>query len=304
MNRTRPNFFIVGAPKSGTTALFEYLSGHPQICMATYKEPHYFADDLQGYARAESLQEYLGFFQHCDDRAVAIGEGSVWYLRSRNALPNIHAFAPEARIIIMLRNPVELVHSFHAQAMYSYIEDEADLETAWHLQDRRRRGERIPVGNQAIQTLMYADMARLGEQVENALGVFPLQQVRIIFFEDFVADTRQVYRDTLSFLGVDDDQRTSFPPVNEAKRHRLAWLGKATLQAPKPIVASVRFVRQKTGLDPMRVVRAVRQWNTVKQSKAPMTDAFRQELIEYFHDDVRLLERLTGRDLSHWLSGS
>jgi hypothetical protein len=269
--------------------------------MAAYKEPHYFADDMQGYGRADSLEEYLGFFSHCDDRAKAIGEGSVWYLRSRTALQNIRNFAPDARIVIMLRNPVELVHSFHAQALYSYIEDEADLETAWNLQEARQRGERIPAGNQVIQTLMYGDLGRLGEQVENALSIFPGEQVRIIYFEDFVVDTLQAYRETLSFLGVDDDGRTSFPPVNEAKRHRFKWLGKATLQAPSPIVGAVRFVRKTTGLDPMRVVRAVRHWNTVKQPKAIMSDKFRRELVEYFHDDIRLLERLTQRDLSHWL---
>ena len=299
---SKPNFFIVGAPKSGTTALFEYLSSHPQICMAAYKEPHYFADDMQGYGRAESLEEYLSFFSHCSDKALAVGEGSVWYLRSRNALRNIRDFSPDARIIIMLRNPIELVHSFHAQAMYSYIEDEADLEAAWNLQDLRRQGQRIPEGNQVVETLMYGDLGRLGEQVENALSIFPKEQVQIIFFEDFVADTLQAYRNTLSFLGVDQDERTDFPPVNEAKRHRFKWLGKATLQAPVPVVAAVRFVRKSTGMDPMRVVRAIRQWNTARQPKALLSDGFRRELAEYFQDDVRLLERLTERDLSHWLA--
>ena len=201
----------------------------------------------------------------------------------------------------MLRNPVELVRSFYAQAIYSYIEDETDLEAAWRLQDLRRQGERIPAGNQVIETLLYGDMARLGEQVERALSIFPAERVRVIYFEDFVADTRRAYKDTLSFLGVDDDGRTSFPPVNEAKRHRFEWLGKATLQAPKPVVAAVRFVRKSTGMDPMRVVRAVRQWNTARQPKADLSDEFRQELIEYFREDVHLLEQLTARDLSHWL---
>jgi hypothetical protein len=301
MTEVRPNFFIVGAPKSGTTALFEYLSSHPRICMASYKEPHYFADDMQGYARAESIEEYLGFFRHCAG-AAAIGEGSVWYLRSKNALRNIRRFVPEARIIIMLRNPVDLVHSFHAQALYSYIEDEANFETAWKLQDARRRGHNIPAGNQAVETLMYADMARLGEQVENALSIFPEEQLRIIFFDDFIADTLQVYQDTLTFLGVDIDERTSFPHVNEAKRHRVEWLGKATLQAPAPVVAAVRSVRKRTGVDPMRFVRVIRKWNTAKQPKANLSDDFRHELIDYFRDDVRLLERLTQRDLCHWLT--
>lgn len=302
MNRVKPNFFIVGAPKAGTTALFEYLSAHPDICMASYKEPHYFADDLQGYGRAESLDEYLGFFGHCSERAIAVGEGSVWYLRSKVALRNIHEFAPDARIIAMLRNPIELVQSFHAQALYSYIEDEPDLETAWRLQDERRLGQKIPAGNQVVETLLYGDMARLGEQVRIARSVFPQEQIKLIFFEDLVADTHGIYRDTLSFLGVPDDGRTAFPVINEAKGHRFEWLGHATLQAPRPVVEAVRYVRRTTGFDPMRVVRAIRNWNTVKQKKAPVSDQFRQELINYFRDDIALLASLTNRDLSHWLS--
>jgi len=301
VSKPRPNFFIVGAPKAGTTALYEYLREHPGVCMASYKEPHFFATDMIGYARAKTLAEYLGFFRHCSDNAIAIGEGSVWYLRSREALENIREFAPEGRIIVMLRNPVDLVRSFHAQALYSYIEEEKDLETAWRLQDVRAKGEHIPPGCQAVQTLMYRDLARLGEQVQRALDIFPTEQVKLIFFEDFIADTRREFESVLSFLGVEGNNRKSFPSVNEAKAHRIEWLGKFTMQAPSPIVKSVRAIRRTTGLDPMQMVRKLRKWNSAAKPKKKIGDEFRKELIEYFAEDVKLLAKLTNRDLSHWL---
>lgn len=297
----RPDFFIVGAPKAGTTALYEYLCEHPGVCMASYKEPHYFATDLTGYARAETLAEYLSFFRHCSDDAVAIGEGSVWYLRSKTALRNIRDFAPDSRIIVMLRNPIDLVRSFHAQALYSYIEEESDLEAAWRLQDRRASGEGIPPGCQAIETLMYRDMARLGEQVQRAIDIFTPQQVKLIFFEDFVADTRSEFESVLGFLGLKSNFRASFPKVNEAKAHRIGWLGKLTMQAPAPIVGVVRAVRRTTGLDPMRAVRKLRAWNSAVEPKRQISEEFRRELVEYFREDVDLLAALTQRDLSHWL---
>lgn len=300
MSSRRPNFFIVGAPKAGTTSLYEYLRMHPNICMASYKEPHYFADDLKNYGRAESLQEYLSFFRHCDDSAIAVGEGSVWYLRSKTALKNIREFAPESRIIVMLRNPVELVRSFHAQALYSFIEDEEDLERAWNLQDRRASGKCIPSGNQVIETLMYRDMARLGEQVARAMTIFPREQIKLIFFEDFIADTRREYMAILDFLCVPCDGRASFPPINEAKGHRFEWLGKATSHAPRPVVNAVHLVRRTTGLDPMKMIRRVRHWNTSARPKQAINVEFRRVLAAYFEDDIRLLEQLTGRDLSHW----
>ena len=297
----RPNFFIVGAPKAGTTALYEYLSAHPRICMAAYKEPHFFASDLKGYARAESMEEYLGFFRHCSKDALAVGEGSVWYLRSKDALPAIRSFAPEARIIAMLRNPIDLVRSFHGQALYSYIEEEADLEVAWRLQTARSQGKHIPPGAQAIETLMYGHMARLGEQVQRAMEIFPAQQIKLVFFEDFVSDTLREYESVLEFLGLESAGMTHFPPVNEAKGHRFSLLGKMLMQAPKPVVSAVRGLRRSTGLDVMRFVRRVRDWNSIAKPKAQVSDTLRAELVDYFRDDVALLGRITGRNLDHWL---
>ena len=140
----KPNFFIVGAPKCGTTALYEYLRPHPNIFMSEVKEPHFFAKDFGAYPRIKTLREYNAIFAGSTEEHLRVGEASVYYLRSSVAIANIHEFNPEARLIAMFRNPVEMVHSFHSQLLYISEETVADFETAWRLQERRSRGLDLP----------------------------------------------------------------------------------------------------------------------------------------------------------------
>lgn len=94
----KPNFFIIGAPKCGTTALCEYLRAHPRIGMSIPKEPHYFCTDCTTRFRTiYTQQEYLRCFDHVQDGCAVAGEGSVWYLFSEAAVVNILRFAPDAK---------------------------------------------------------------------------------------------------------------------------------------------------------------------------------------------------------------
>jgi hypothetical protein len=129
----RPNFFIVGAPKCGTTALYEYLRLHPNIFMPQYKEPHSFATDLGAYPLIKSPDAYAELFRDACGRHLRVGEASVYYLRSSTAIANIHDFDPEAKIIALFRNPVDLVHALHAQLLYVGEEVVPDFEAAWRL---------------------------------------------------------------------------------------------------------------------------------------------------------------------------
>jgi hypothetical protein len=109
----KPNFFLVGAPKSGTTAMVQYLATHPDIFMAK-KEMHFFGGDLRFRAPfyRHNLNEYLAEFQGCNGHC-RVGEASVWYLLSSQAASEIYAFKPAANIIVMLREPVEMLYSLY-----------------------------------------------------------------------------------------------------------------------------------------------------------------------------------------------
>ena len=145
----KPDFFLIGAPKCGTTALATYLSEHPNILLSDPKEPQYFCKDLKWYGNpVKSDEDYLRrFFPGLEGSPAAIvGEASSLYLYSKVAVPNILSFQPEAKFIVMLRNPVEMAYSLHSMLCFQGEEDEKDFLKAWHLQDQRRAGRFIPDG--------------------------------------------------------------------------------------------------------------------------------------------------------------
>src|SRR5438309_7571224 len=110
-----PFFFIVGAPKCGTSAMTDYLRQHPAVG-TVLKGPHYFGSDLAVRPRVDTEAEYLALYRECGKRLA--GDASVFYLHSMNAAPEIKAFAPGARIVAMLRNPVDMLHSLHSQLVF------------------------------------------------------------------------------------------------------------------------------------------------------------------------------------------
>jgi len=297
----RPNFFIVGAPKCGTTALYSYLQTHSNIFMPRRKEPHFFLEDLPGYREPMTLDAYLELFSRSLPQQTAIGEATPLYLFSSVAIARIHDFDPQARIIAMLRNPVEMVRSFHRQMVYNCEEDEKDLQRAWRLQEPRRRGEHLPAISPYPQFLQYAEVARLGMQVERLLGIFPRDQVKVVLFDDFKRDPRSVYEEILDFLGVPQDGRSDFRPVNVSKQQRFDSLARS-LRNPPPWAARMRdTLKRSLGLKQSGIGVFLNRINTRKQDHVPIPDALRLEMIDTFHDDVLLLGRLLERDLSHWL---
>ena len=116
----RPNFFILGAPKCGTTSLATWLGAHPQVYMSPDKEPHYFnADDR--HPGVSSLERYEQLFAGAGAEHAAVGEASVWYLYSKVAVANIEEYCQEPRYIVCLRNPVDMAHSLHEQQVVNGI---------------------------------------------------------------------------------------------------------------------------------------------------------------------------------------
>ena len=297
----KPNFFIVGAPKCGTTALYEYLRHHPNIFMSEVKEPHFFAKDLGSYPRIKTLEDYTELFTRSTDRHSSVGEASVYYLRSAVALANIRAFNPEAKIIAMFRNPVDMVHSLHSQLLYWSEEVERDFEAAWRLQERRSRGLDLPPGSRGGFLVQYHEVGRFGTQTERVLSVFPAEQVKLILYDDFTASPASVYTDVVEFLKIPHDGRTEFPRINENKRARMSWLRQLYRKPPVVLKSTVRSLKQAVGDEEIAgLQKKIVELNTVKERRPPLSAEFRAELVNTFRDEVSLLSRLMNRDLSHW----
>ncbi|HEY3117949.1 MAG TPA: sulfotransferase domain-containing protein [Chloroflexota bacterium] len=299
---TKPNFFIVGAPKCGTTALYEYLRPHPNIFMPKVKEPHFFAKDLGTYPRIKTLEEYIRLFAASAEEHLRVGEASVYYLRSSVAIPNIYEFNPGARIIAMFRNPVEMVHALHSQLLYVAEETVSDFETAWRLQERRSQGFDLPPASRGAFLLQYAQFARFGTQAERLLSTFPRAQVKLILYDDFATSPQMVYDEVIDFLGIPHDNRTEFPRINENKRAKTAWFKQFSRKPPPALRTAFRSLKRAVGAEEIGAVKKkIVSLNTVQERRPPLAPELRAELVETFRDEVARLSRLLNRDLSHWV---
>jgi hypothetical protein len=300
-SQRRADFFLVGAPKCGTTSLAEYLRAHPNIFMCLPKEPFFFCEDFPGLPRVATLDAYVKLFRDAPAEALALGEASAMYLYSKVALENVRRFNPDARIIVMVRNPVELAHSFHSEMLYAQNEDELDFARAWKLQAERAKGRRVPPLCWESSFLQYRDVARLGVQVERLLTVFPRNQIHLIVFEDFVRDTQRVYERVLTFLGLSSDGRSEFPRMNQNKIVRSRWIARFTQRPPAPLTRAARATKEALGIQRLSFLGSLRNLNLKRGSREPLSRSVRERIIKEFADDVDLLSSLLDRDFSYWV---
>jgi len=294
----RPNLFIVGAPKSATTAMYSYLSKHPQIYMSPVKEPYYFGQDLvyHNYQRPTE-QDYLNLFEQATDELV-LGEASITYLVSTNAAKEIKAFNPSACILIMLRNPVDMMYSMHSQALFTKVETVEDFAEALGLEEVRKRGEQIPDTTTILSFILYRELASYGTQVKRYLDVFDPSQIFVIIYDDFVKDTEFFYRQTLQFLGVDDTIKPdAFQRVNQNKRRRNEWFSNILRH---PIVkTSVRTLIPSYELR-QSIAEKISPLTIVHEKRQPLAPELRMTLQKELYLEVEALSQLLDRDLTYW----
>jgi hypothetical protein len=218
-----PDFYIVGHPKSGTTALYGALRSHPQIFMPELKEPVYFATELprqaHRYTAPETLDEYLALFAPALPGQLT-GEASASYLWSRAAAAGIAELRPDARIVAILRDPASFLHSFHLQLVQSHNESEKDFARALSLEDARREGREIPRRSSWPQLLLYSEQVRYVEQLRRYQDAFGAEQVLVLIYDDFRAEGEGTVRKVLEFLGVDPDSPVDLTEANPSVRMR------------------------------------------------------------------------------------
>ncbi len=302
----KPDFFIVGAPKCGTTALTQYLSAHPDIFMAR-KEMHHFGNDLhfgaQFYRRDAAA--YLAEFQEWQNQARA-GEASVWYLYSKTAAAEIKAFNPDARVIIMLREPVDMLHSLFYQFRFDGNEPLDNFERALAAEGDRHEGRRIGRQTYLVQGLFYRETIRFAEQVKRYFDAFGRDRVHIVLYDDLIADVAGVYRRTLEFLEVDARfGPDNFKAVNNNKFIRNRMLRalfndrfvRSTILAIRPCLPRPIF----SGMQKLDA--ALRGLNSRAAKRPPLSTEFQRQLRAEFAREVDRLGELLGRDLSHWHHG-
>jgi len=295
-----PNFFIVGAPKCGTTSIYEYLCQHPQVFMTRWKEPHFWSTDLYRPGRISEERYYKLFEEGAGKQRV--GEASTEYLYSPKACENIKRVFPDAKIIIMLRNPVDMIHSGHSQRLWHGRENIPVFEEALEAELDRKEGRRLPPYPYPVETLFYRDVGRYARHVDRYLSTFGRDNVHIIIFEELVKEPKEVFSGLCNFLEVSQDAVVSFGQHNANKVPRFRKIPLLLVPTSKLRVGARKLpgpVHRQ-----LRVLaRFIMKANTKRERRVPLKPETRRSLEEFFAEDVAELGALLGVDLQNlWFS--
>lgn len=294
----RPEFFIVGAAKCGTTALAQYLGAHASVFIPRMKEANFFCTDLKAKGGVSTLAEYESLFASVSGQTVS-GDASALYLYSRVAIQRLMEHNPRAKVITMLRNPADAAHSLHAARWGHGHENVEDFEEAWRLQSERLAGSYLPPHWPEPMTLQYGSMYLYAEQVRRVIDQVPEPQRLFLVFEEFFADPPAQYRRVLEFLDLPAGKPIAFPVVNGSVGPRSRRLD-LFLRRPRPWLSAlyrpVRPMFRAMGFSPVGTARSL---NRTTRPKMPLRPEFRAELAQFFADDVAELEQLLGRPLWH-----
>lgn len=313
-----PNFFIVGAPKAGTTSLYHYLDQHPAVFMSPIKEPNYFASELrperfcdelrpriesemralelylQGDLREKRFgglvcewEDYVQLFRNAREE-TAIGEATPCYLWSATAARNIAARIPHARIIINLRDP-----SDRAYSQYLNMVSEGTTRRSFREQIRanlecvdKRFGPHWPL----------LEFGFYHEQVQRYLQAFPRQQIHISLYEDLQRAPQRLLADLCAFLEVESER----VPLDLSQRHHVPQL--ARLHRLNHLLKRSGLWPYLRRLAPRPLGPRLRALLVRPRSDLRMEPADREFLVAHYREDILRLQTLLDRDLSAWLT--
>lgn len=300
----KPNLFLIGGAKCGTTSMASYLSQHPQVFWSDPKELWYFCRPDFPHKSGEPLSEdqYLNHFTRSTSQHIYLAEGSVSYLYAEGAVQRILEFNSSAKFIVMIRNPLEAIFSLHRQMLMNMQESEPDFEKAWRLQGERRIGKKVPMKCQNSRYLLYKDWCLWGKQLEHVYQVAGEENVCVLLFDDFKRNPKREYERVLSFLGLNSDDRFEFPVENKGKSYRNQKL----VNVLDSLLVLGSRVRTALGLSYsipfiVRLVSKIKGRQLTEVSQNRLSNEVRHELEEAFRSDIELLSRLLGRDLTDWL---
>ncbi len=215
------DFFIIGWPKTGSTSLDNYLSQHPEIEMAAKKESYFFAKDIikqaddigHGYHyKYRSDADYNSLFETKSSSRIK-GESSVFYIISQDALENIKKHNPNAKLIVLLREPSELLASWYYHLKQHSRENAHSIQEALMLQELRRGGKKIPLNTNTPIHLQYDEILNFPKHINKMLTLFNRENVKFIIYDDFKNDTLKIVQEVFHFL----DVNSSFTPGLEKK---------------------------------------------------------------------------------------
>ncbi len=266
--------------------------------MSKIKVPCHFGSDLDMIPKRalRDRDTYLELFAASAGKKRR-GESTPFYLYSQRAAEEIKAFDPEARIIIMLRNPVDMMYSMHARNLMDGNEDIQDFAEALQAEEPRKRGQRLSAGSFFPQGLYYRELAKFSDQVRRYLQAFDKQQIHVVVFDDLKAAPQESFDKVLTFLGLDPGLPIPLKRANKSVAVRSPALAGLLREPPAALE------RLPGGIGRSLIWR-LNRWNRrPAAAREKMDPALRRELLEDFAGEIRALGDLLQRDLSPWLNG-
>lgn len=302
---TMPNFLLIGAAKAGTSSLYYYLKQHPQIYMPssrTQKEPDFFS--LEGEKLEypgphgtfkmrnciTEIETYRALFDPVTTEK-AIGEASTSYIYSKKAPKRIQHYIPNAKLIAIIRDPVERAFSHYLYWASQGFEPDTNFDFTKAIQAEPHR-----IRDGWSYNWHYIQRGFYYVQLERYFHCFDASQIKVYLYEDLVKDGVAVARDIFCFLGEDD----TFVP-NISKTHNKTIVPKnrtlnQLLNRQNPIKSILKTILPANLHQ--NIAESLKKRNQGKPKLSPKT---RKELIEVYREDILKLQGLIKRDLSNWI---
>jgi hypothetical protein len=300
--KARPNLFIVGAQKSGTSALAGWLGQHPQVYISFPKEPGFLAFGENGYPYKDGYgndapasqyvvtdeRAYLALFANATPKQTILGEASTWYFAIPGVAHKIKVYNPGAKLIVILRDPVERAYSAWCHARSDLLEPCDSFSTALAMESQRGEVEFL---------LRYRRMGLYSEALADYQAAFSAEQLLVLFYDDLHFNPAGTWQQVCEFLGIDATQK----PVFE---HRYNRSGQPRHRNLHRLLRSHRLKRLVRSFLPHKLAISLKQQvdNINLQQFPAMDAASRAELMAYYRPDIEQLSKLTKRDLIAWLT--
>jgi hypothetical protein len=297
---TLPNFLVIGAAKSGTTSLHYYLQQHPDVFLPALKENYFFAfedqdvhhdgpgDRSSDRVTITRLEDYCALFSDANDEA-ALGEVCDGYLVVPGSAERIRRHVPDAKLIAILRQPVEGAYSMHRYLRRDGREPVADFEEAFRLGPERVKANWRYFWN-------YRGLGCYATLLEPYFALFDRQQIRVFLYEDLRGDPARVMRDTFTFIGVDP----AFQP-DVSRRHNPSGVPRSQM-LHRLIKRPSRAKSVYRTLVPDALHRRIApRLETANLKRDGLSPDLRKKLTSEYRDEILKLQDLIERDLSGWL---
>jgi hypothetical protein len=270
--------------------MYTYLREHPDIFMSPIKEPNFLAEYLGERRRIRTWAEYLSCFADAKDEK-RVGEASVFYMASRTAAEAIKRISPHAHIIIMLRNPIDVMYSMFHLRTFANLEEEPTFRAALQADARGR----------SVPELTYRERTCFLPQVRRYLSTFAREKIHFVMYEDFKTDPKRVFQATLRFLGVKSEIEREYPIINANQRARSKIVWRILRRPPAGLR---RFLHPITTRSFRRVVGGhVFRLNAIQEPRPPMDPELKVWLQSELAPEIDRLGALLDKDLTSWYRG-